>query len=293
MPAHESELVRIPFASTAEIAAWAKQLVGDSRDDIEKARRLFEGLTRHINLSQEIGGRTAAEAFRDWSDPKAGITCQDYTFLYVAMARAVGLKAYYVLVDKDYRNKVVFHACAGIFVNEKALLIDPGYRWFGAPHKEYQFEDDLRVVAAHLAQSSDVKKENLCLKLAPKWALPHFWIVASRIYHGQLDQARALLQVGLRLDSKSEWALYAQVLLEVADRHWEAAVMHSRDCLSLDPDAFIMHYFLGIALESQGKLTDARDEYRAYLEGETQPEFAARAREAIARLNEIVPELRL
>ncbi len=78
----EYQLVRIPFASTPKINEWAEQLVGDARDDMEKANCLFRGLIQRINLIHEVHWRTAEEAFTDWSDPKAAITCQDYTLMF-------------------------------------------------------------------------------------------------------------------------------------------------------------------------------------------------------------------
>jgi len=157
-------------------------------------------------------------------------------------------------------------------------------------HKEFEFEDELRVVAAFLAESRDAAKEKLGLKLAPNWALPHFWVSVSRSWRGQFEEARAPLAAGLSLDAKSRWALCTQVWLEGADKKWDAVIRHSQEWLKRDANASVAHYFLGVALHSQGKLREARDEYRAYLQGETQPEYATSARETIARLNEVLPD---
>src|SRR5262249_11142647 len=129
-------------------------------------------------------------------------------------------------------------------------------------------------------------------KLTPDWALPHFWVSVGRSWRGQFEEARAPLAAGLSLDPKSRWALYAQVLLEGADKKWDAVISHSQELLKRDPDASVAHYFLGVALHSQGKLREARDEYRAYLQGETQPEYATSARETIAQLNEVLPDFK-
>jgi Tfp pilus assembly protein PilF/TolB-like protein len=282
----------LPFATTPEISAWAKRLAGDAKDDMEKAHRLFQGLVRHVNLGRETGERTAAEAFRDWSNPKATITCQDYTFLYMAMGRHVGLNVYYVLVEKDYLNKPVFHACAGVVLKEKAFLVDPAYNWFGVPHKKYEFEDDLRVVGAYLIYSGDMAKQDLGLKLANDWGLPHLSLASYRLSRGQVDQAREVLQAGLKLDSKNALSFYVRAGMDIAEKKWDAAVTHSRECLRIDPDASVAHFVLGEALYGQGNLIESRNEFRLYLQGETVPETADKARDAIARLNEVLPDLR-
>jgi hypothetical protein len=46
-----------------------------------------------------------------------------------------------------------------------------------------------------------------------------------------------------------------------------------------------MHYTLATVLQAEGKLKEARDEYRKYLREEDHPKFAEKARDAIALIN--------
>jgi tetratricopeptide (TPR) repeat protein/TolB-like protein len=281
----EYELSANPLACTAKMRKWAEQSVGDTRDDMDKARRLFYGLTRHVNISDELGGRTAAEAFEDLFNPKASLRCQDYTFLYVALARSVGLKAYFVLVNQDYRGKFVLHSCAGVLMNGKALLIDPSYDWFGAPHQQYEFVDDLRATAIHMCGVLNMPTLRAGLKLVPDWALPHFHVARILANGGYQKEAREILQAGLKLDSKSWLASYVRGLLAGYENNWGEAAMHMQGCLSLNPDYSPARFLLATALAQAGKLKEAKDEYQTYLHGETDPESEAKARAAIAYID--------
>jgi hypothetical protein len=42
---------------------------------------------------------------------------------------------------------VVYHDCAAVFANGKALLVDPAYQWFGVPHREFVLLNDVQVIA--------------------------------------------------------------------------------------------------------------------------------------------------
>jgi tetratricopeptide (TPR) repeat protein len=278
-----------PLGATSAMRAWAEQLSQSALTDAEKAVRIFQGLTRDAAIRAE-GTSThwlsAEESFKHWADPAAGMNCHDYALLYVALARAVGLKAFYVLVEKDYLGRSVPHACAGVVFEKRALLIDPTYRWFGVPHKEYEFESDERVTALCLAQSDNLAREDASLKLCPDWASLHFWITLRRAGRGQLQEARAALSGGLKQDKHTWLAEYAQGVVALSDNKLLDAVAHLRASLTLNPSAAGARYSLGCALARLGKLVEARSEFHAYLEGETEPAPAAAAREAIAYINE-------
>ena len=92
----------------------------------------------------------------------------------MALARAVGVKAFYVHLEEDYSGEIVYHDCAAVFVGGKALLVDPAYQWFGAPHKQYVVLDDLQAIAHQYYQPSP--------KGGPGGALPAGGQAASR--HG-------------------------------------------------------------------------------------------------------------
>jgi tetratricopeptide (TPR) repeat protein len=282
----ELKLVVNPLTGTADIYSWADKLAQGAGDDMEKARALFAGMTHRIDLSQETSTKTAIDTFNAWPNLNAVITCQDYTFLYIAMARHLGLQAYYVLVTRDFSGKYVSHACAGLFIDGKAVLVDPAYLWFGVPHEEYEFEDDLRVMGLYLCEFSDNSRVEAGLRLVPDWALPHFSMAISKVYSGEQLQARSILKEGLKYDSTSYLALFAEAIVEEGDKDWKAAEDHLRRCLGLNPDFPNSYYMLGHVLQAQGKLTEARDDYRIYLQQGDSPQFGDDARKAIEAIDE-------
>ncbi|MCP4452269.1 MAG: transglutaminase domain-containing protein, partial [Planctomycetes bacterium] len=148
----ELEMVVNPVASSPEIGRWARELTQGASGDFDKAKAIFDGLMQRIQLGKGFGSRTAQEVFAAWRDPSESFNCQQLTYLYLALAREVGIKAFVVRVVRDYQGKLVFHVCAIVFVEGKALLVDPTYRWFGVPHKEFAVLDDVRTVAFHLSQ---------------------------------------------------------------------------------------------------------------------------------------------
>lgn len=289
---HEFGLAKNPLAATPQMAKFAHQLVGDAPNDMEKARRLFYGLVTRIDFSSgfnppfEDRERTAAQTFKAWSDPWARIVCQDYAFLYVALAREVGLQAWPVWIIRDCRGRLVSHVCAGVFVNGKTLLADPSYRWFGAPHEEYQFEDDLQAIAAYMAQSrSDtIALDKLAEKLMPDWPWVRFCLAMDLAQEGRFPEARMALQSGIEIDSKIWWGSYAQGVVDVCEKKGAEAVKRLREALNSNPDFPLIRYELGRAYQLDGKLRDAREEFCLYLQGDVDWRPAGDARRAIDRI---------
>jgi len=289
----EYRLLTIPFAGNAEIEARARALVAGAAKELDKAKLLFNGLNRPLPIEfPQAFGRTAAGTWKAWPDPKAVISCQDFTFLFMAMSRCVGLKSYYVLVDRDYKNKLIHHACAGIFVDGQAILVDPAYSWFGIPHKQFTFLDDLKVIATYLTYSGQTPEEEVGQRIVPSWPLPYFWASVRRSYRGQPDLARQSLRKGLDLAPglNSPLSLLAQALVEGNDRQWDAALPHLEELERLAPEMPMTHYWLGVVLYQHGRLRESRDQYRTYLQSDTQSLFGAAARTAVARLNEVLSE---
>jgi tetratricopeptide (TPR) repeat protein len=270
-----------PFAGSHEITNWARQVIGSTTEDEAKARLLFDALCRSATKRESRSRRTATQTLKAMSAGDTDISCQDYTFLYMALARAVGLNAFYVLVDKDYSGEVVSHACVGFPAGNMALLADVSYRWFGVAHKSYEFEDDIRVVAAYMAQSGNTQDEQTALRLCSGWAVPHFWVAIMRMERNQPEEARAALKVGLKLDSTTWLSSYAQALMADYDQNWDGMITELHRCLRLNPEWSRARYYLAGALAKTGDFKGARAEYSAFLATEADAELAVRAREMI------------
>lgn len=283
----EYQSVTNPITSTPEMKKWAHQLAGDASDDEEKAKRLYYGLPHHLDLTEPAGRRTAEEAFRDRTNLEAPFTCQEYSLLYVALARDAGLKAYFVIVESDYKNRTTPpHACAGICIDGKALLIDPVYQWFGVPHEKYEFQNDFQMMGIYLAQLEDMARGKVAAKIAPDSAYVEFFLAGTLGRYGELKEARKALTRGLKLSPHSFLALYAQGDVEEDEEHWDDAASHLQQCVTLVPDFAGVHFMLARALTGQKKFEPARDEYRTYLGLQNNPQDAASARAAITQIED-------
>jgi tetratricopeptide (TPR) repeat protein len=285
LTAEELAQVNFPLASTPEMKVWAEQLTQGATNDFQKAHALYEALARHLNTGPG-GCRTAQETYADWQTPQASFRCQEYARLFVALARDVGLKAFFVVVERDYEDKPVLHACAGILIGDKALLADPGYQWFGVPHKQFEFMDDYQAVVGQLNQSGDLARLRLAVKLQPDSALSQLNLALELMALDQWDEARRVLQTALKLDPESWLAHSAQGIVAGHENQPDLAVTHLRKAVELYPETPQVHFILADVLSKQGGLKEAREEFRAGLKYQPEPDQAAEARHAIARINE-------
>lgn len=279
-----------PFAATSDMVTWARDLSGGAEPELEKAQRLFSALRRHIDSNPEASHRTAQQAFLEWRNPQANLSCQDYTFLFVVLARELGLKAFYVMINADYRSNLVNHACAGVFVEGKALLVDPAYQWFGVPHVDYQFQNDIEAWGLFLAQSGDLADQRCAVKLVPGQAFPRFALAMNLAAGGHPKEAPEVLEAGLKLDSSTWRSLLARGVVDLYLGEADAAVKVLEECRKLHPAYPELHYLLAESYRMEGDLADALSEYRSFLQNQTNPSLADQAREQVTRLNVLVDD---
>ncbi len=286
----ELSLVINPLESTPEMDRWAKELTASGTNQLAKAKMLFEALSHRVE-NGPLGHRTAREVFADWNKAGSAFYCQEYAFLYVTLARAAGIKAFYVLVTKECDGNIGPHACAGVFIGDKALLVDPAYYWFGVPHQEFNLMDDLHAVALHLSQFGDLARGKVACKLVPDLAFVQFNSFLELMRAGRWKEARQRLSTALRLDStgymsdsaRAEWAQHENKLAE--------ATGLLKKTLATYPSDGRAHYVLGEIYEKQGKFSDARIEFRTALGCPLELEFAEAARLEVARINERVGDV--
>ncbi len=274
-----------PFESTAEMRTWARQITAGANGDFEKAKKLYDTLIKHLNLCNEMGRRTARQTFEDWSSPKATIFCEGYTFLYVALAREAGLRANYVLVQKDFEGRFVAHACAAVFVGDKALLVDPTYYWFGVPHEKYELKSDPQAVGIYMAESGDIDQQRITIKFDPDEPMAHFNMAMDLARTRHLKEARDQLRDALKLDPTSWWAYYTEGAIAAYEDNWDEALQELEKCSSLDPEFPELHFLLGRVLLARGEYKEAREELRYYLDGSVHADLADDAREKIMIIN--------
>ncbi len=76
--------------------------------------------------------------------------CSDMAVLYVELAREMGLKANYALVEVDCFGKDVCHACAVVDLQTKQLQVDPAYKQFDVRHQKYTIKEPCLKNMPHL-----------------------------------------------------------------------------------------------------------------------------------------------
>ena len=289
---NEDELTMVvnPIAGSEEMKCWAEQLTEGAAGDFDKAKALFDGLIRRIELEGEREQRTAREVFAAWNELEVSFVCQEYAKLFIALARDVNLKAFYVHVDKDYSGKTVLHDCAVVFTDGKALFIDPSYQWFGVPHKDFVILDDLQTIAHHFFQSTDANRDvprcQLAAKLHPDSAWGQLKLFRALSEADKWEEARTALDVASRLEP-NRWDVYLwQGVMADHDGDLETAIDYSQKSVESNPESAVAHYFSAGLLTRMGKLKEARDEFRAGLRYEPKSKMAEEARRAIAQINE-------
>ncbi|HZQ47562.1 MAG TPA: tetratricopeptide repeat protein, partial [Verrucomicrobiae bacterium] len=286
------------LGSTPEMKAWAVQKTAGATNDFDRAEKLFEALNRHID-SGVYSSRTAKEAFQVLDDSHSSFVCQDYGRLYVALARTLGLKGFFVEVDEDVTGQQVQHACACVFLDGKAFLADPAYHWFGVPHKKFIVLDDLQTVASQMSEMNDLRLDRIATKLQPGSAEVQFRLAAdlfnqSRVAGTGLRDAskvaegRKVMETALRLDSTSYLAEYSQGVMALTEGDSENAERHLRKALEVNSDYDPACLALGSVLWNEGKLKEAREQFRNYLrlETESNEQNENEARHRIALIDE-------
>jgi hypothetical protein len=135
---------KIPYVLTPEIANVTKRATSNCTEKLEKARGIYDWICKNINYGsrkrRSKGYRNSIETFDDGEG-----VCGEMAFLYITMARYVGLRSSYAIVDIDHNNSRVNHACAAIDVpsrNSKITLVDPAYKVFDANHREIIILED-------------------------------------------------------------------------------------------------------------------------------------------------------
>lgn len=287
----ELEMIVNPIASSEEMKRWAEQLTKGAVSDLDKAKELFDALAGRLQSGGGRGTRTATEVFAAWNQRNVSFNCQEFAKLFVAFARDVNIKAFYVHLERDYKNKVVSHDCAIVFTDDKALLVDPAYRWFGVPHKDFVVLDDLQAIAHHFFQHGDsdrvVSRCRLAAKLHPNFAWGQIRLASALCKEHKWSEAHETLDRALQLEpDRWDAFLWQGIISADHDDDLEAADGYVKNALELNPESSSAHFVLASILVRKGMLKEARDELRACLRYDPLPDKAEQVPRIIAQINE-------
>lgn len=254
-----------PFAANPKMRAWAVKACSGLTNDVDKAKAIYQAVVSHVVRKpfEKAETRTAAEAFELLDTPEPSLRCGDLTFLYVTLAREVGLEAFYTDVTKDVRNKPGFHCCSAVFVKDQALLVDLTYFRFGIPHREFQICDDIQAVSSFLAEAGKLETCRAAVKLNPYDRLAHQNLIRHLLTTNLLKGAEAELAVMKKLMPDAAETYYAQSLVAWMQKNPRGSEEAARMAIKLAPRVDEYHYALADILARQGIWSEARKEYQA------------------------------
>jgi tetratricopeptide (TPR) repeat protein len=231
----ELELVVNPLDATAAMGLWAQQLVAGATNELDKAKRIYDGLIVHINTGTETPRtRTAHEVFVVWKQPGT-FMCQEYTYLYIALARSVGLRAFWVDVGELWQGSKIGHCCAAVFLPGKAILVDPAQVYFGPSHKKFVIYDDLQVLAWYLSLRGGLEESKIALKLCPDLPVVNYLLVGRLIGMHEISAAEKAVDKMLRFDPKGWMTAQARGELALEQKQFRKAEGAFRRSVELHP----------------------------------------------------------
>jgi predicted Zn-dependent protease len=201
----------------------------------------------------------------------------------------VGLRVFFTLVKTDVVGNEVLHSCAALFSGEKVLLVDPTYRWFGAPHKNFEIVDDLQAVVYHLNQFEDLARMTIASKLDPSSGDTQYGLALTLLNKGRTNEAIAAFNKASNLAPNDRIADYVRGAFALSEHRASEAIRFFRRSMQTVPEPGMSHYGLARALMEKGELKEARSELRATLQCPVSLEIKAWTLQALAQINEQIP----
>lgn len=289
LTSEEMSLVVNPLVSTPEMREWACELTVAATNDLEKAKALYAGILGRTPTQPDGSNdnRTAQQVFSAWDTPATSFSCEELAYLYVALARAAGLKAYCVSVDQQCDGTKDLHGCAAVFADRKCLLVDPAYRWFGAPHKKFVVLDDLQTAAVYLCAMGNLKSCQVACKLAPQLIFVRGGVFQGLVSEGRWKEAAEEAVVIMRLDPDAPLTLYARAALACHEGKLDETIELLHRAIAMAPHTAPLYIALGGVYMDQGKLTEARQAYQDALRYPVDEHRAEHARAAIGHINDM------
>ncbi len=192
LTAEERQLVVNPLEITPEIRAEAYRLTAYVTNEYLRAYALFAEVAQRGRGSGDGGQRTASESLKDSTDPETRLSCQEHAKLFVAFARALGLNAWLVHIDRCADGSPAYHDCAALFVDGEGVLVDSTWGVFGIRHQEFTVLDDLQTISHQAMQPSpkrNPRQLRMGLKLNPNDRWTRLQFVRGMAKAGDLDAA--------------------------------------------------------------------------------------------------------
>ena len=121
------------------------------------------------------------------------------------------------------------------------------------------------------------------IQLNPNNSTAHHWIALPLMTMGQFDRGVAEAKRAIELDPLSLIINSDLCWVYFNGRRFDEAEAQARKTLEMDPRFYVAHFYLGEALQFQGKLTDAIAEFQKSVELNNDPFSLAMLGQAYAR----------
>ena len=113
-----------------------------------KARRIFDWMQSNIRYDEDFRNDRSLRSYASSLETlrRGEGVCGEQAFLYISMARSVGITSSYVVVTRDYKHKSVNHACACVTVERGKIHVDPAYHRYDIKHCKERHLKDREVI---------------------------------------------------------------------------------------------------------------------------------------------------
>jgi thioredoxin-like negative regulator of GroEL/TolB-like protein len=285
------ELVVNPLEITPELTAEARRLAVGITNGAMQAVALFAEVARRGRGTGDGGRRTASQALRDSDDPQTRFACQEHAKLLVALARALGLEAWLVHVERCADGSPASHDCAALFLDGQGMLVDSTWRGFGILHQEFTVLDDVQAISHQAMQPSlkpDPRRLRLGLKLNPEDRWTRLQFVRGMARAGEFDAAVAELRK-VQATGAETWDVHeAAAELEIARDRWKPALAELQRAVALSPSNALVHVRLAVVygqLNDPGQSTEHMAKALQFARGEIHKDFRRESQFGLQVLN--------
>jgi transglutaminase-like putative cysteine protease len=143
--------IKNPFVLSDDMIKIAKSQTSGKASEYDKAKAIFDWIENNIPYDLDKKDAIENNTNHGYNDSletfnKGSGVCGEQAYLYVSMARSIGLPSNFVSVNRDFEGKEVYHACAAVRVNDKTILADPAYHIFDINHQDYSILTDKKAI---------------------------------------------------------------------------------------------------------------------------------------------------
>ena len=255
-----------PLHVSPEVRLLATKLARGATNHMTIARDLFDALLQKsvtagppVFRSHSMTGQQVLSRFQEGVP---AFDCQQWAFLYVILARSLGLRAYVVEVQTQYDDQRLPHACAGVYLDSDLVLVDVAREWFGVPHKQFAVLDDLSATAMFLSDtdpesSGATKCKEIAARLGRRLPLAQANHAQQLMDFGEWEQAKTVMETLSKIDTNQTFIRTVKARYAMHEEKWDKATELLQSAISARPNDVVPRRLLGMVFLSQEKYGEA------------------------------------